>query len=257
MPKLLVVLPAPRTPLIDGRVTLWLASLCRRYSNVVVANPRGDSCDANRNAAIHEALTREPDVQHVFFLDADTEPPADAVERLLALHAPIACGVTPMRRKGAKIWNVRALEAQDWWPRAMPLPQAPFPVRQVGGTTVLVERRVLEILGYPWFHREYFMHGPVDGEHVKRSGDVYFSDRCREEGFAILCDPNVRCHHYKICDLLEDDEPPRTDYAGTSSADRGPVAVAAAPAPVDSWTDENRRLAAEIEEMARREARRR
>lgn len=204
--KLLVVLPAPRHPLVDGRVMMWLTALCRRYQNIEPINPCGDSCDANRNAAIAAALAREPDVRHFFFLDADTVPPFDAVERLLALGAPVACGVTPIRRRGARLWNVRAPDADAWWPREVPLPDRPFPVRHVGGTTVLVERGVIEAIGYPWFSREYADVASCDGEFVKRSGDVFFSDRCRECGFPIVCDPAVRCHHYKVTDLLCDDD---------------------------------------------------
>jgi len=206
MDQLLVVLPAPRHPLIDGRVTLWLAALCRRYHNVDVVNPCGDSCDANRNAAIAAALAREPDVRHFFFLDSDTVPPPDAVERLLALRTPVACGVTPIRRRKAKFWNIRTHQSDAWWPRAEPLPAKPFAVRHVGGTTVLVERRVMEVLGYPWFVREYVDRPAADLEYVKRSGDVYFSDRLHECGYQILCDPSVRCHHYKVTDLLDDDD---------------------------------------------------
>lgn len=224
--KLLVVLPAPRHPLVDGRVMMWLTALCRRYHNIEPINPCGDSCDANRNAAIAAALAREPDVRHFFFLDSDTVPPPDAVERLLALQVPVACGVTPIRRVRATFWNVRAGGEDSWWPRDVPLPDRPFRVRHVGGTTVLVERRVIEAIGYPWFKREYHEHGPVGGEFVKRSGDVFFSDRCRECGFDIVCDPAVRCHHYKVTDLLEDDEPNGSRRVFKEASSVGPAAGA-------------------------------
>lgn len=242
MDKLLVVLPAPRHPLVDGRVTLWLAALCRRYSNVDVANPCGDSCDANRNAAIAEALAREPYVRHFFFLDSDTVPPPDAVERLLALRAPVACGVTPIRRRGARFWNIRADAPGDWWPRDVPLPARPFPVRHVGGTTVLVERSVLDHLGYPWFFREYVDQPVEDLEYVKRSGDVFFSDRVHACGYRILCDPSVRCHHYKVTDLLDDD-----DLSSVGPAAAGP---ASSPARCDP-PGEFERLCREIESLSR------
>lgn len=240
MDTLLIVLPAPRHPLVDGRVTLWLAALCRRYSNVDVANPCGDSCDANRNAAIAEALAREPYVRHFFFLDSDTVPPPDAVERLLALRAPVACGVTPIRRRGARFWNIRADAPGDWWPRDVPLPARPFPVRHVGGTTVLVERGVLDHLGYPWFFREYVDQPVEDLEYVKRSGDVFFSDRVHACGYRILCDPSVRCHHYKVTDLLDDD-----DLSSVGPAAAGPASSPARPEP----TGEFQRLCREIQEQ--------
>lgn len=242
MDTLLIVLPVPRHPLVDGRVTLWLAALCRRYRNVEIAQPCGDSCDANRNAAIAAALAREPDVRHIFFLDADTVPPADAVERLLSLRVPVACGVTPIRRRGAAFWNIRAVGEKSWWPRATPLPTEPFCVQHVGGTTVLVERQAIQAVGYPWFFREYVDRPSADLEYVQRSGDVFFADRLRACGYPILCDPSVRCHHYKVTDLLEEESFSVCSSVGSAA---GPSPSPARPEPPGEFE----RLCREIQEQ--------
>ena len=96
--KVFLAMPLPPNPLMDVRAAAWCSALSR-HPAVTWQWSQNHSCDEGRNALITEALA-DPAVTHVFFLDADTVPPADAVQRLMDLHMPVACGLTPILIQG-------------------------------------------------------------------------------------------------------------------------------------------------------------
>lgn len=198
--KLVLALPLPTDPMIDVRCAAWMAAL-NKHPLVDCKWFPGHSCDENRNAIIYRTLREDPEMTHMFFLDADTVPPASAVQNLMDLAMPVACGVVPMLMAGRDLaWNVRIPDGDAWWPRKRPLPSEPFVTRHTGAACLLVERRVLEMVGWPWFKRE--QQDPSTGQVTKWSGDVWFSERINACGMQIWADPRVRCAHWKKLDLL-------------------------------------------------------
>ncbi len=196
--KLILAVPVPSNPMIDIRCAAWCAAL-NNHPLVTWKWAQGMDCDEGRNMMIARAL-EDPDMTHMFFLDSDTVPPADAVQQLMDLNMPVVCGVTPILQKDRLYWNVRTPEDDGWWPKERPLPGWATETSAVGGTTILVTRRVLESIQYPWFRRQ--SQEPVHNEPCFMSGDVWFCERIRKAGFAIMFSPFVRCHHYKTLDLL-------------------------------------------------------
>lgn len=160
-----------------------------------------------RNTGIKKFLTdpKHKDKTHIFFIDDDS-PPIEpyAIELLRSLNKPVVAGVTPIIRvtpdnltchwsaiiqKDGKMQNIAPDE----------LPAKPFKAHRVGGTCLLVERKVLEKLEPPC-QKTTFNN---ECTNVTLSEDVYFSDKIRKAGFDIWVDPKIQCHHYHEFDMLD------------------------------------------------------
>jgi hypothetical protein len=175
--------------------------------------------DIARNKAITMFL-HDPAYQgmsHIFFLDDDSPPWNDYVlEKLLSHKKPIVAGVTPIVRKRSEIDYSKAQYQEKefldcYWNTILmkdgkmqnigidELPKKPFVAHRMGGTCLMIERRVLEKLKEPYQKFE-FKANQID---LNRSEDVYFCDQIRDAGFEILVDPDCYCHHYHRWDLLD------------------------------------------------------
>lgn len=147
------------------------------------------------------------DKTHIFFLDADTYPVNDyAIERLLSIDKDVVCGVTPIKLQAGENgfalgWNVQRKREDGGHENYAieELPDKPFKIDRVGGTTVLIKRHVLEKLEKPYQKTEFL----DDFTNVKLSEDFYFSQKLTDAGFEIWCDPLTVCHHYHTVDLLD------------------------------------------------------
>lgn len=197
--KLILIVPLGSNAAIDMRCSAWCSALAAN-GEVEMRYTMGIDCDEGRNNLIAQALA-DREMTHVFLLDSDTVPPWDAVRRLMDLHMPICCGLTPILLHGKDFaWNVRTPDGRGWWPAQRPLPAEPFVTRHVGGTTILAERCVLESIGYPWFHRTSGNITRGEGP-VVQSGDVFFSERVNAAGWQIWAHPGVQCDHWKLFNL--------------------------------------------------------
>jgi hypothetical protein len=165
---------------------------------------------AVRNKAINEFLNLSVHARktHIFFLDADTEPVSPyAIQRLLSLDKDVVCGVTPIKLGTDKTfelgWNVQKKVGDKHENYDIDeLPDKPFKIDRVGGTTVLIKRHVLEKLAlkHKIFQQTEFND---DMTNIKLSEDYYFSQLLTDEGFKIWCDPLTVCHHYHNIDILD------------------------------------------------------
>ena len=161
-----------------------------------------------RNTGIHKFLHDEKHkkYEHIFFLDDDS-PPFDefTIEYLRAQNKNVIAGVTPIVRvKPDKIdchWSAAIKNSKGQVENIAPdeLPKKQFEAWRVGGTCLLVHRRVLEKLKPP-YQKTTFNESCTD---VKLSEDVYFIDKIREAGFKIWVDPRVQCHHWHNFDLAD------------------------------------------------------
>ena len=161
-----------------------------------------------RNKMIYEFL-HEPkyaDKTHIFFLDDDS-PPIDqfAIEYLRQQDKPVACGVTPIAVVSAETLDCKWSAAVDdgngeiQMFNMFNLPKKPFKALRVGGTCMLIQRRVLEALEPPYqrntFDDRY--------ESIKLGEDIYFAEKIRKAGFPIWVYPEIQCHHYHKFDILD------------------------------------------------------
>ena len=191
----------------DERVSCFIMKAFQREVGEVmpIANKAPEFA---RNTAI-DAFLYEPEharKSHIFFLDADTQPVDDfAIERLLSLDKPVVCGVTPIKMGTGSTftlgWNVQKKKEDGGYENydIDELPDQPFKIDRVGGTTLLIKRHVLEALEKPYQRCEY----KKDFTNTSLSEDFYFSQKLHEAGFDIWCDPLTVCRHYHYIDILD------------------------------------------------------
>ena len=200
--KILIGMPVPANWKIFFPAQMFCVKMqCRpNVSSIFIP---GALAEKGRNVVVHDMMKTEPDVTHILFMDADTAPPGDAIDKLLAHDKDIVAGVTPIwTPKGGPMWNVMAYDSEkknncgfDPAP-FLELPDELFRAHYVGGPAVLIKRRVFEKMEYPWF--DY--NSEIDAE--PRRGDIHFSVKAKDLGFELWCDPTIRCQHQHDVELL-------------------------------------------------------
>jgi predicted peroxiredoxin len=125
------------------------------------------------------------DADYLLFLDSDTLPPSDAIEKLLAHDKPIVGGLYFMRmppfwplmmKRDAATGLYAAIK--DWPENSL------VEVDSTGLGCLLIKREVFEKIEKPWFKFE----PPL-------SEDFYFCRRARDAGYKIFVDTSVKCEH--------------------------------------------------------------
>lgn len=143
------------------------------------------------------------DFTHLFFVDSDTIPPKDALERLLAHEKDIITGMTPMLHydKANNVWGTffNCWESVKDAAGNIIQSKCPHPntgvkeIERCGGSCLLIKREVFDKLKTPYFQ---FLIKENGLDHIK-SEDIYFCDSAREQGFKIWVDTSVVCQHHK------------------------------------------------------------
>lgn len=167
-----------------------------------------------RNTAVNAMLTEGHGITHLMFVDGDTVPPDGALDRLLVADKDIISGVYPIYSKagrpttmadcdggGHKVAAVSVEEGLPMrlldWPvmderkarrsQAMDI----FRATGVGGGCLLIKRKVLEGMEWPWFSTVYQQVG------IKMGHDFHFCVKARKLDFEVWCDPTVVCEHFR------------------------------------------------------------
>lgn len=152
----------------------------------------GLGTDTRRNEAIRHA--RGLNLDAVFFLDADTEPPPDALAKLLAADVHIATGLVALRRRDRVVWVVRHMGYTGWLPipdDADGLIGGGAPLIMAGAACLLIRRDVWQAIPAPWFQRE-----EENDNTGGRTGDIYFWENAKRAGFLGWAHCGVRCKHW-------------------------------------------------------------
>jgi hypothetical protein len=137
----------------------------------------------------------ESGAEHLVTIDDDIIAPDDAIERLLAMGAPVATAPCPIAVDGRIAWNVKALDGDEWMTE---LPAGSFPVRHTGLGFTVIHRDVFAAMRKPWFQFGAAGDGRVIGE------DTWFSNGVTKAGLSMRCDGTVCCSHFKDgLDLLQ------------------------------------------------------
>lgn len=136
----------------------------------------------------------ESDCTHLFMVDADTIPPVDTIDRLLALDTDIATGITPIVNKDGITSNVFTHMGSKG--EVLPMDEVvkkkePFEITAVGMACALIKREVFEKLEKPYFTSLWFQNGEFC------EGDVHFCGKVIDAGFRIVADPTLVCNHVK------------------------------------------------------------
>lgn len=190
-PKIFIAIPTMghmKTEL-ASRLLYWT----KKYAGVAHATCGVTPVDHARNEIVRVFL--KSDCTHLFFIDADTIPPTNAIERLLKVGKPIVSGITHIYRDGGIVNNCFtdfSTNEEGSKMTAVIENTGVVPIERCGGSCVMIERAVFEKMGGKWFqniwNEEYT--GYV-------SEDLSFCDKARELGFELFCDTEVICDHSK------------------------------------------------------------
>jgi hypothetical protein len=125
----------------------------------------------------------ESNATHALLLEGDVVPPADALERLLEVDAPVATAVYPQWVNEHLVTSVQSLSDSAW---SASVPASVFPVRRCLLGCVLVQREVFSTVAAPWFL------STISGSRFI-ADDEWFCTAVRRAGLRILCDGRVTC----------------------------------------------------------------
>lgn len=184
-----------------SRLILWAKNFPRGVVNFYFTH-KVSPVDRARNKIVDYFLSHA-DLTHLFFVDSDTVPPTDALEKLLMMETDIATGLTPMvyLDKEKNVWGtfynafIPITDAEGKFIRTEnpPLDGKVHEVRKCGGSCLMIRREVFDKLERPYFR---FILDDTGIEHTK-SEDIYFCDTAREKGFKVMAHTGIICNHHK------------------------------------------------------------
>ena len=200
-PKVLLGLPTMGHlhTLLVTVIMYWFADSVKTKNKDILVYPsfkiRGH--DKARNHIVEEFL--KTDATHLFFIDADTIPPLDALDKLLAHDKDIVSGITPiiehdpMRANDSngfyKKWNCVGVDDQHVKPNS-----GLVRVKGAGGSCILIKREVFEKMDKPYYN---FLEEDDTGKKVEISEDIYFIMMAMSKGIDAYCDTSVIAGHEK------------------------------------------------------------
>lgn len=153
--------------------------------------------DKARNHIVEEFL--KTDATHLFFIDADTVPPPDALDKMLKADKDIISGLTPIieydktRANDSsgfyKKWNCVGEDDQ-----IVKANSGIVPIKGAGASCILIKREVFEKMPFPWYK---FLDKDDNGKPCEISEDIYFIIMAISNGFKPYADTSIICNHYK------------------------------------------------------------
>jgi GT2 family glycosyltransferase len=137
---------------------------------------------------------------HLWFIDDDTVPCSDALDKLLLADQPAVSGIVPalkLTEDGALRPIATVFKHSTDIPDAYRsvVPDNPGAVERIdacGAACWMIQREVFDKIPYPWF--EDFRDG-------RRGEDIIFSRKLEEAGIPLYAHYGVRCMHRKEVDL--------------------------------------------------------
>ena len=159
---------------------------------------RGYDCAHARNAIAQEAIDESAD--YVLMVDNDVVLPPDALMNLLEHNEQVVLGFYAIRNKKqqydgrASVFKTgevdfkKAFSAQEMT-KYREAGITALPVHGGGMGCALIKTSVFERLEFPWFSWVQYKDKRVLGE------DLYFCDKCNNNGITVYVDPRVCCGH--------------------------------------------------------------
>jgi len=153
-----------------------------------------------RNLCVEEFLKQGYD--YLFFVDADTVPPPDAIKKLLAADKQIISGVTcnlklcedGMLRPAPMVMNY--VDPNDPDEGLMPVVKEKG-IEEVDGfgmSCCMIHKSVFEGWEAPWFTEQF-----VAEKGKKAIGeDLLFCRKLKEKGIPLFAEFSVHCDHHKM-----------------------------------------------------------
>ncbi len=154
--------------------------------------------DEARNNIVKEFL--KSDCTHLFWIDSDTVPPPNAIERLLRVNQPVVTAITPIIEHDENLkndsngfykkWN--AVSA-DTGTHVKPNTGV-LPIIGAGSSCIMVKREVYEKLKAPWYRTLY---RDDNGKDALVGEDIAFVAHAVGAGFKCYAETSVIAAHEK------------------------------------------------------------
>ena len=182
-PKVMIGMPLADDMFADVRAAFWCYQEAGKHGWNFKAE-RGGTAARNKNVIIKKCL--DGDFGHLFFLNNDTWPDEGCVKDLIACDKDIVSGITPAFY-GGFLWMGQI--EKDVPIKFHQKPEGLTQAARAGGPAMLIKRKVLEAMEFPWFDFEQVEIG------AEKSEDYAFCDKAIELGFEVWIEPGVICHH--------------------------------------------------------------
>lgn len=156
--------------------------------------------DEARNMLVQEFL--KTDCTHLLFIDSDTIPPLDALDKLLSADKDIISAITPIVEYDAardgkndsngfyKKWNCVSKETKTF----VQPDTGVVEIMGCGSACVLIKRQVFEKITKPYYR---FRYEDDNGKPCYVGEDVQFIAKATQAGFKSYADTSIKCGHYK------------------------------------------------------------
>lgn len=181
-------------------ILMWINSRPKGIDEVHIFTPTNvRPHDAARNLVVKHFL-ENTDCTHLFFIDADTIPPLDALQKLLEANKPVISGCTPTMRldqytdeQKVQFMIMRhGIDTRGKEGIITVWGEGVEPIDYTGGSCLLIKREVLEKLPKPCFKFEY-----NDDGLVARGEDIHFCNLLAAQGVPLYAHFDVVCNHSK------------------------------------------------------------
>jgi len=186
-PSIFIAIPNLGNIATDNAMNLlaWFGS--GKYDLKVFAPQNVKPWDRARNLCHREFLNERYD--YLFFLDANTIPQSDILDRLLSRDVPMVAGLV-------QIWQEHLIPMAMRWDKEENgyKPHYGEGLQSVDAATcacTLIKREVMEKIIHPAF--KFSSEGEFGTEGL--SEDFYFCERVREAGLPIAVDFDAVCDH--------------------------------------------------------------
>lgn len=196
-PKIMLGLPTMSSmhTLLSVIIMGWVAEAAKtgEYNLSIYPTCSISPVDRARNEIVEAFL--KSDCTHLFFIDADTIPPQDALKRLLAGNRDIVTAITPIvdydevAKEFYRKWNCVDQNDNHVKPNT-----GIIQCKGAGSSCIMIRRNVFEKMKKPWYE---FIYKDDTGKDVNVGEDIAFVIKALSLGSNTYADTSIICRHYK------------------------------------------------------------
>ncbi len=190
-----LLLAIPTFGLLDYRFAMSLTSLALPPNTTLMMSPRS-MIDTSRNLICKKFLSNSL-YTHLLMIDDDHSFEPDLIQQLLSHNVDIVGALAFKRRPDFQPCVYLKNKKDNKYYST--LPKGFQEVDVIGTGAILITRKVLEKLNFPYFWTNY----DKDGTHW--SVDFNFCKQAKKAGFKIFVDANARLGHIGDADIITEE----------------------------------------------------